>query len=140
MFRRKHPPLTREQSLDSVPVRNSHVTETRTESGEVTLYLARRDTWWVAALSKIFYIPKGRRLALDELGTSVWDMIDGKTDVKQLIARFAGTYRLSKREAELSIVAYLRLLARRGVIGIAVFERAKGSKKPKDRKAKVKKN
>lgn len=131
-------PLTREQSLRCVPVRNEHVEEKRLDSGEVTLYLPRREVWWVNALAKIFYIPKkGRGIMLDELGTSMWDMIDGRTNVKQVIERFASTYRLSKREAELSIVAHLRNLAKRGLIGIAVVDAAGGkgsaSKKHKSR-------
>jgi len=131
-------PLTREQSLRCVPVRNEHVEEQRSDSGEVTLYLPRREVWWVNALAKIFYIPKkGRGIMLDELGTSVWDMIDGQTNVKQVIERFASAYRLSKREAELSIVAHLRNLAKRGLIGIAVVDAGGGkgsaSKKRKSR-------
>ncbi|HUS58241.1 MAG TPA: PqqD family protein [Planctomycetota bacterium] len=137
-FLKKRPPLTREQSLKSVPVKNPHLVETRTETGEVILYLPRREVWWVKALSKILYIPKGRKLALDELGTNVWDLIDGKSNVGQLISRFAEKYRLSKREAELSIVAYLRMLAKRGIIGIAVFGGPR-TRQGKRSKAKAKK-
>jgi len=134
---KRNKPLTREQSLRCVPVRNEHVEETRSDSGEVTLYLPRREVWWVNALAKIFYIPKkGRGIVLDELGTSVWDMIDGRTNVKQVIERFAGTYRLSKREAELSIVAHLRNLAKRGLIGIAVVDAAASGKRSARKKRK----
>jgi len=121
-FRKKRPALTREQSLHSVPVKNQHIEETRTDDGLVLLYLPRRDAWWIRALSRIFFIPKGRRIALDELGSTVWGMFDGETDVGGLIKRFAEKYRLSKREAELSVVAYLRMLARKGLIGIAVLD------------------
>jgi hypothetical protein len=132
--RKKQPPLTREQSMQCVPVRNQLVEEKRSDSGEVTLYLPRRDVWWVNAIARIFYVPKkGRGVMLDELGTNVWDMIDGQATVKQVIERFAERYRLSKREAELSIVAHLKNLAKRGLIGIAVVNGpdAKGRKKQK---------
>lgn len=136
-FGKKRAPLTREQSLKSVPVKNQHVEETRTDAGEVVLHLPRREVWWVKALAKVFYIPrKGRGFVLDELGSTAWDMIDGETTVGQLIAKFADKYRLSKREAELSIVAHLRNLAKRGLIGIAVFDAPTPGGKGKKQKAK----
>lgn len=122
-FRRKQSPLTREQSLQCVPIKNQVVEEARSDSGDITLYLPRRNVWWVNALARIFYIPKkGRGVLLDELGSCVWDMIDGQTTVKQVIEQFAAKYRLSKREAELSIVAHLKNLAKRGLIAIAVVD------------------
>lgn len=135
LFRKKQPPLTREQSLRCVPIKNQLVEEARGDSGEVTLYLPRRDVWWVNALAKVFYIPKrGRGVVLDELGTRVWDMLDGQATVKQVIEQFASRYRLSKREAELSIVAHLKNLAKRGLIGIAVVDGLPKERRKNDRK------
>lgn len=122
LFRKKRTPLTREQSLRSVPIKNQSVEETKTESGEIVLYLIRRDVWWIKVLAKTFYVPKGRKISLDELGSTVWGWLDGKTNVHQVIKRFAEKYKLSKREAELSVAAYLKTLAKRGLIGIAVLD------------------
>jgi len=131
LLRKKRQPLTREQSLKSVPIKNRDVEETPTESGQVILYLPRSNVWWVKVLSKIFYIPKGRKVALDELGTTLWNWFDGKATVGQLIKKFAEEYRLTRREAELSVVAYMKTLTRRGLIGIAVFEAPRDKKKKK---------
>ena len=145
MFGLKRPqPLTKEQSRKAVPVKNESVEETRTATGEVVLYLPRKEAGWIKVLSKVLYIPKGRKVALDELGTTVWDWLDGQVNVEQVIKKFAEKYRLSKREAELSVVAYLRTLAKRGLVGIAVFDdpapegkaggRKHGNKKKKKKK------
>ena len=133
-LRKKRQPLTREQSLRSVPIKHESIEETPTESGKIVLYVPRRDVWWVKWLSKVLYVPKGRKIALDELGSTLWGWFDGETDVGRLIKKFADKYRLSKREAELSVATYIKTLARRGLIGIAVFETPPGRKKKKSKK------
>jgi len=59
-----------------------------------------------------------KKLQLDELGTSVWDMINGKFSVRQLVERFARTHQLEAREAEVSVAQFIRELGRRGLIGL----------------------
>jgi hypothetical protein len=61
-----------------------------------------------------------QRYKLDELGTAVYDMIDGVRTVEQLMDAFAGQFRLNKREAEVSVAAFLRMLAERKIISIVV--------------------
>jgi len=123
LFRRKQKPLTREQSLAAVPIKNQHIEETQAESGEITLFVPMRKVWWLRVLSKVLYVPKGRRIALDELGSTVWQLIDGRANVGAIIDRFARQYKLSRREAELSVVAYMRTLMKRGLVGMAVLEK-----------------
>jgi len=117
---RRHKPLTREQSLASVPLRNEAVEVGRTDAGDVQLSVPRRDTWWVKALARLLYVPKRRRIALDEVGSFVWELCDGRHNVRQIIQALCQRYKLHRKEAEVSVVAYLRQLAKKGLIGIAV--------------------
>jgi len=119
---RRRTPLTREQSLESVPVRNQAIEAEETEDGEVRLVIPLRQTWWARLLSRLFYVPKTRRIALDEVGSFVWGLCDGKHNVRQIIQALCQRYRLHRKEAEVSVVAYLRQLARKGIIGIAVLK------------------
>ena len=57
-----------------------------------------------------------KKLELDDLGSSLWCMIDGKKNVKTLIEEFAETKSFSIQEAEQSVTAFLRELGRRGII------------------------
>jgi len=123
LFRRRRP-LSREQSLASIPVRNQAIEAEETEDGEVRLVIPLRQTWWARLLAKVFYVPKTRRVALDEVGSFVWGLCDGKHNVRQIIQALCERYRLHRKEAEVSVVAYLRQLARKGIIGIAVLREA----------------
>jgi hypothetical protein len=48
----------------------------------------------------------------------VWNLMDGKRSVRQLVKIFAGTHRLEPREAEVSVTQFIRELGRRGLIGM----------------------
>jgi len=117
-FWRRPKPLSREQSLASVPLRNQAVREEQTDAGETRLVIPLRPAWWARALSRVFYVPKQRRVVLDEIGAYVWGLCDGKKSVRDIVAALSARYKLHRKEAEISVVAYLRQLARRGLIGI----------------------
>lgn len=59
-----------------------------------------------------------RRFELDALGASVLNMCDGDSSVEQIIGRFAEGNGLSFREAQVSVVQFLKMLTQRGVIAI----------------------
>jgi hypothetical protein len=120
-FRRRKPSLSREQSLASVPLRNTAVDEEETDEGFARLVAPRRQSWWVRVMAKVFYVPESHRVTLDEIGTFVWRQCDGKHNVRDIIQALCKRYKLHRKEAEVSVVAYLRQLMKRGLLGIAVL-------------------
>ncbi|MFW6162413.1 MAG: PqqD family protein [Planctomycetota bacterium] len=127
---RRRKPMSREQSLTSIPVRNEAIEQERTDEGTVRLIIPRRDDWWVRAAARFFYVPKRRRIVLDEIGSFVWELCDGDNDVRRIIRALAERYQLHRKEAEVSVVAYLRQLAKRRLIAIAVLNN--GGQKAQD--------
>ena len=120
LFKKQQPVLTREQSLASMPIRNPMLKWEPEDDGTVQILIPRKEGWWVDLLSRMVYVPKRRRIALDELGSYVWDQCDGETTVRSLIDKFARKYKLNRKEAEVSMVSYLKQLAKKGLIGIQV--------------------
>lgn len=118
---RRPKPLSREQSLASVPLRNQAVEAERTDDGSIRLVVPVRPKWWARWLSHLVYVPKTRRIVLDEIGSYVWGLCDGQRSVRDIIGALSARYKLHRKEAEVSVVAYLRQLAGRGLIGIAVL-------------------
>ena len=57
---------------------------------------------------------------LDELGILVWNSCDGKTSVQQIIRKLAKQYNLTLREAEVGTTQFLQMLAKKGLVGMAV--------------------
>ncbi len=114
--------ISRAQALNSKPVKNHSVIENRLESGEIQLTYPIILRPWIAAV--IRYLGKDtddtrtRKLQLDNLGTSVWDFIDGRRNVKRIIQLFVETHRVLPKEAEVAVTRFLRDLGQRGLIGM----------------------
>ena len=128
-FSRKTDPkaLSREASLASKPIRNPALTCERHGDGGLLLrvpYTPPRSRWARLVARALRLEGTERRISLDEIGTYVWDMCDGETTVRKMIGRFAEEYKLNRKEAEVSMVQYLRTLAKRGLVGIMVPEDA----------------
>lgn len=132
MFRKK-PQLTREQSLSAIPVRNSAITVSRDDTGLVSISIPRKEAWWVGLLAKVFFVPQEKRIGLDEIGSYIWDLCDGTNDVRTIIGRFQKEYKLNRKEAELSMLNYFKMLAKKRLIGLVIRE-PQDEKKGKKRK------
>ncbi len=57
-----------------------------------------------------------KKLQLDAMGSTVWQMFDGEKDVRTIIGEVAERSGLSRLEAEISVTAFLRQLGRRGLV------------------------
>lgn len=116
------PQISRFDALSCIPVRNPAVLETRMDTGEILLtYLDIRKPWFMKFFQKISNSPDNmrmRKLHLDTLGTDVWNLLDGKSTVMDIIDAFAARHQLYHKEAEVSVAQFLRELGRRGIIGM----------------------
>ena len=114
--------MSRTQSLAFAPIKSLHITEVRLETGEVLIEYPLTVRPWIAAVAKRLGAPQDRpqtkKLQLDALGTSVWDLVDGNRSVRRIIKIFAETHRLENREAEVSATRFIRELGKRGLLGL----------------------
>lgn len=118
--KRQQKGLDRETALKAVPVKNQLAKVEETKSGAVRISVPVRQTWWTRLMRRLTQAPRYRKIELDEIGTYVWKQCDGQTTVAGLIEKLCRRFNLSHREGEVSLTQYLRELARRGVIGLAV--------------------
>ena len=116
------PELSRSEALSLRPAKNQHVVEERLGADEVIIEYPMTVKPWVSALLQRFggrsEPVRTKKLQLDELGTAVWDMVDGQRSVREIVAEFADTHRLERKEAEVSVTHFLRMLGQRGLIGM----------------------
>ena len=118
----KRPQISRVEALKCIPVISAEIVANRLESGEVVIRYPVTIRPFFASWVKRFGGPddyvQTKTLELDELGSSVWDLMDGKRSVRQLIQIFAETHQLQFREAEVAVTQFIRELGRRGLIGL----------------------
>ena len=114
--------LTKNQALTLTPVKNIESAEETLDSGVIVIQYPVSMRPWMAKWIQRF---KGsspqlgsRKLQLDNLGTEVWKMIDGKQTVRDIVDTFAENHQLESREAEMAVTQFLRDLGKRGLIGL----------------------
>ncbi len=116
----KEEQITRTESLACVPQRSPSIRWEEIEDGGVIIEYPLSLKPFFISLAKQFN--KGeeqtltKKLQLDSIGSSVWLMLDGETDVKSIIKEVAPEAGLTLQEAELSVTTFLRELGRRGLI------------------------
>lgn len=123
MFFKKQPQIGREAMFNSKPIHNDQLEWEKNNDGDVVVTLKRGDSWKVRTLSKIFWIPDKKTLLLDEIGAEVWEMCDGRTTVEAMIKRLSASHQLNLKEAEISLLAYLKKLGQKGLLGFAVAKK-----------------
>ena len=106
--------------LKSRPARNAALDWEKTDDDEVSITLTRGTDWKARILSKIFWIPERRTLLLDQIGTQVWEMCDGKTSVDAMIRKLSEEHQLNLKEAEVSLLNYLQNLGKKRLVGFLV--------------------
>src|SRR5205823_10868603 len=90
------------------------------DAGMVALRIPQRQDRWVRFLNRIAAAPEHKQVVLDEIGSDVWRMCDGATPVEAIVRALMKKYKLSRREVELSLSLYLKQLAKRGYLGLAL--------------------
>ncbi len=116
------PELDREEAMDSVPVVNQLITVEYDAEDNAVLNVPRKRTKMLKWMAKIFRIPPYKQIELDELGTYTIELCDGEHTVSEIIDKFADQYDLNHREAEVSMLSYLKTLSKRGIVAFSVPE------------------
>jgi hypothetical protein len=117
LFQDKPRPTSPARTLDAHPVRMFKAEPREQSAGQWRLTVPYKPIGWAA---RFLRVPQDvtKTFELDDLGKLVWDACDGKTTVRQVIRMLASRYHLNEREAEVSTLAFLRTLMRKGLIGI----------------------
>ena len=116
--RRKKPQLSPDEALAAKPMRLvKEEVEPTPDGGKLTVALkpGRVGGW-------LFKLPEGatKTFEFDPVGLFVWERIDGKTSVKQLIRHLSKKHKLTLREAEVPTLAFLKTLIAKGLVAVPV--------------------
>jgi len=124
LFKSKADPdkLSRTESLACIPQHLPGIKWKHTEEQQVLIEYPLNIKPFFLQIAKRF--AKGpqpkmtKKLQLDSLGSSVWLMIDGESDVRTIVERFAEDSGLSLKDAEQSVTSFFLGLGRRGLIAM----------------------
>ena len=119
MPEREDPPRQEGVPLQPVPRISDQVEITMTDEGVARIRIPRPDTRFRRFLSFIFRLPGYKILILDETGTEVLGLVDGRRTFSELAGHLVETHSLGQLEAQHSMAAFLNYLSREGVIEVS---------------------
>jgi hypothetical protein len=121
-FGKKKEPISRQQALAARPVQLAKCEIVPLPDGSAKLKVPLKQT---RVAGWMFRLPAGavKTFELDSLGLFVWSNCDGKTSVQQLIRKLAKEQNLTLREVEVATVQFLKVLVRKGLVGMTVPEK-----------------
>ena len=119
-FKKKKRLLSRERFLLSRPVINPMIKTEESEDGAVVLVIPVQRSGIPNVLSKSLSIPEQKKVQLDEVGSKVWKKIDGKATMSDLSKWMESEFKISQREAEISLNTYFQKLTEKGLVGMIV--------------------
>ncbi len=127
LFNKKQPQLSAEQALGLKPMRLVEAEMQRVQgvddnAGGLLTVKLRQPKWG----RRLFRLPEHatKTFEFDSIGTFVWENIDGKTSVEQIIKRLSKRYDLNLREAQVPTLSFLQTLIKKGLVGVPL-EKAK---------------
>ena len=122
MFGKAKKEISRQQALAARPVQLVKCEVNQTPDGGAKMKVAMRPARWTGWM---FRMPEGasKTFELDSLGLFVWNSCDGKTSVQQIIRKLAKAHRLTLREVEVATVQFLKMLVRKGLVGMTVDDK-----------------
>ena len=53
---------------------------------------------------------------LNETGTRIWELIDGKNSIKDIVVRIVKEYEIDEKEAEKEVVSFVKKLERKNLV------------------------
>jgi len=116
----KKPRLSREHALQARPVRNPSLKWEEQDNGEVKVILPRRRDAMGKLLSSVFYVPQSKPISLDVVGARVWQLCDGEHTVNDITEALMEEHKLHRREAEVSLTEFLKMLGKRNMVAFVV--------------------
>lgn len=121
-WKREKQNIDRRQSLIGVPVLNGAVEFGPDDAGKMMLRVTfpPHATW----MDRFRPPVDTRRYELDDFGGFVVDQIDGTRTVLEIINGFQEEFGMSRRESELGVVAFIKMLMKRRLLSVGINEAA----------------
>lgn len=111
----KAPPVPLELILASIPVKNPAIAWEKNERGEVVIKI-KLEPSRPGLFSGFVKEPQEKKIVLDAMGSYVWEQIDGQKSINEIADLLAQRFKFHKREAQMSLLAYVQMLAERGLV------------------------
>lgn len=104
-----------EQVMDMFPCRAPKV-EAQPEGEDLRITVSSSPQPAARLLSRLLNVPVRKTFMLDRHGARIWELCDGKTAVRAMVAQLASEHGWSEERAKEAVLIYLSTLSQRKLI------------------------
>ena len=123
LFRKREKP-TQRQIREARPIRNPNLPYDDREDGTILLRVPLEERGGIYKLvSRYVTAPAEKQVELEEIGSYVWRLCDGKHTCEKIASKLKSEYKLTKAEAEASLISFLETLAQRRYLSLDLPKR-----------------
>ncbi len=116
---RKQPRANRSDIRRARPIRNPAIRFESSDDGCIMLFVPVTQRGFLGrTVGKV--VPDDKQVELEQVGAFVWNLCDGKRSVQGIVEALQREYKLTKVEAEASLLAFLETLMKRKYIALEV--------------------
>lgn len=122
MFRRKSSKtlkgiqVSQEDFLKARPVRNPEL-DWSEDSKRIRITLPRKKSFVRNTLARILPSAREKRIVLDEQGSFIWKLCDGKASIRTIAESLNAEYNMPVSRAEAALDVYFVQLSKKGLVG-----------------------
>lgn len=114
-------PLSRKEALQCIPLQNPGAEEEENQEGLLLTYPVEVKPFFHTLVKRVTGKDTSnirRKIQLDQMGSSVWQLIDGQRSVRDIATHFQRQHQLDNRESEISVTSFLKELGKRGLVAM----------------------
>lgn len=114
-------PLSRKEALECIPLQNPGTEEEENQEGLLLTYPVEVKPFFHTLIKRVTGKDTSnirRKIQLDQMGSSVWQLIDGQRSVRDIATNFQRRHQLDNRESEISVTSFLKELGKRGLVAM----------------------
>ncbi|MBM9511717.1 PqqD family protein [Desulfogranum marinum] len=114
-------PLSRKEALECIPLQNPRTEEEENQEGLLLTYPVEVKPFFHTLVKRVTGKDTSnirRKIQLDQMGSSVWQLIDGQRSVRDIATNFQHRHQLDNRESEISVTSFLKELGKRGLVAM----------------------
>lgn len=113
------PNIDRQAAMALRPARNNLLSWDTRDGGEtlITVPVTRAKGRAAGLVLRWLNVAPQRQVELDEVGGFVWGLCDGSNTIDAIVQKTGRHYKMNRREAEISVTAFLQTLHHRNFIG-----------------------
>lgn len=114
-------PLSKKEALKCIPLQNPGAKAEKKQEGLLLTYPVEIKPFFHTLIKRFTGKDTSkirRKLQLDQMGSSVWQLIDGQRSVRDISTYFQREHQLDNRESEISVTSFLKELGKRGLVAM----------------------